>query len=114
VAWAAELLTKYGANADWQSECDSDFDRSYRYEEGDQGDDFSTVLMVAVRKQDLPMVLLLLEHGADASKAKPSFAHYPDEEDKPEETPLSVALETGNAPIIELLKSKGATAREAE
>jgi len=28
--------------------------------------------------------------------------------------PLSVALETGNAPIVELLKSKGAKAAVAE
>ena len=111
ITWAAELLAKYGANADWPSKCGCDFECDYgRYEDGDQGDDFSTVLIIAVRKQDLPMVRLLLEHGADANKATPNFAEDSDEEDedKPEETPLSVALETGNAPIIELLKSKGA------
>ena len=33
-----------------------------------------------------------------------------EDSDKPKKTPLSVALETGNAAIIELLKSKGANA----
>ena len=76
-------------------------------EEGDRGDDFSTVLIIAVRKQDLSMVRLLLEHGADANKAMPTFAgdHDRNQDGKPVELPLSVALETGNAPIIELLKS---------
>jgi ankyrin repeat protein len=111
ITWAAELLAKYGANADWPSECDCDFDLSYgRYEDGDQGDDFSTVLIIAIRKQDLPMVRLLLEHGADPNKATPNFAEDSDEEDQgnPKETPLLAALKTGNAPIIELLMSKGA------
>ena len=116
VAWAAELLTKYGANVDWPSEHDLYFE----YEEEHSGwcFDFSTVLMVAIRKQDLPMVRLLLEHGADVNKTKPNFADGDsDEEDedetdnqdeKPSELPLSVALETGNEAIIELLKAKGA------
>jgi hypothetical protein len=115
VAWAAELLTKYAANANWPSE--SDFHDSFEPDESadiePDDHDFSTVLMVAIHKQDLSMVRLLLEHGADANKAKPEFCKDSDEEDegeddKPGELPLSVALETGNAAIIELLKSKGA------
>ena len=41
------------------------------------------------------------------------YSEY-NKDDKPGELPLSVALETGNAPIIELLESKGATAPKAE
>jgi ankyrin repeat protein len=74
----------------------------------------STVLTVVVRKQNLPMVRLLLEHGADVNKATSLDLSVnkeevdEDNEDETEKTPLSVALETGNAAIIELLKSKGA------
>jgi len=62
------------------------------------------------------MVRLLLEHGADANTPKPKFAsdHEDNEDDKPGELPLAVALETGNAAIIELLKSKGAKVAAAE
>ena len=125
ITWAAELLAKYGANADWPSKCDCDFDveEGSRYSDGleerDHGDDYSTVLMVAIRRQDLPMVRLLLDHGAGVNKAKPNFANDEDEsedendendenDDEPKTLPLSVALETGNETIIELLKSKGA------
>jgi len=119
VAWAAELLAKYGANADWPSQSNIRRRQNFHdehYEEGDRGDDFSTVLIIAVRKQDLPMVRLLLEHGADANMAKPKIAgdHKNNQDKKPGELPLAVALETGNAPIIELLKSKGAKAAAAE
>lgn len=67
----------------------------------------------AIREQDHPMVSLLLKHGADVNEAKPGFPDEDvdgEEEDEHEdkETPLSVAMETGNAAIIELLKSKGA------
>ena len=122
VAWAAELLAKYNANADWPS--DSNIHEGSReddcygfqnyYADGDRGDDFSTVLIVAVRKQDLPMVRLLLDHGADVNKAKPKFTDGAAafEVDQSGELPLSVALKTGNAPIIELLQSKGAKAAE--
>ena len=125
ITWAAELLAKYSANADWPSKCDCDFDveEGSRYSDGleerDHGDDYSTVLMVAIRRQDLPMVRLLLDHGAGVNKAKPNFANDEDEsedendendenDDEPKTLPLSVALETGNETIIELLKSKGA------
>ena len=75
-------------------------------------DDFSTVLMIAARKQDLPMVRMLLEHGADANKSDQHefLLESGVLKDKPKKTPLSVALEIGNAAIIELLKSKGANA----
>eukprot|EP01050_Picozoa_sp_SAG11_P006046 SAG11_NODE_454_length_9347_cov_4.117539_4_plen_215_part_00 len=115
VAWATELLANYSANPEWP--CESDFseafDRFAREErdcDGDRGDDFSTVLMVAIRKQDLPMARLLLDHGAGVNTAKPNFAgdHDENQDEKPGEMPLSVALETGNVAIIELLKSKGA------
>ena len=106
VAWAAELLIKYGANADWPSE------RDFLECERDDGSDLSTALKVSIRKQDLPMVRLLLNNGADVNKVQPKFAD--DQGDKPGELPLSVALETGNAAIIELLKSKGAAAHAAK
>ena len=103
-------MTTYGANVDWPSEDDLCFE----YEEEKHSDnDFSTVLMLAIRKQDLPMVRLLLDHGADANKATPKFAGGEDEsgdendDEKPGELPLSVAFKTGNEAIIELLKSKG-------
>jgi ankyrin repeat protein len=116
VAWAAELLTKYGANANWPLK------GNVRYEDVSMNDldEFpdvdllSTVLAVVVRKQNLPMARLLLEHGADVNEATSLDLSVnkeeddEDDEDETEETPLSVALETGNVAIIELLKSKGA------
>eukprot|EP01050_Picozoa_sp_SAG11_P037506 SAG11_NODE_14822_length_598_cov_1.314629_1_plen_184_part_01 len=89
VDWAGVLLAKYGANVDLEEDWHDD-EMEVR----------STVLMIAIRKHDLPMVRLLLEHGANVNKAA-----LGDEE----MTPLSEALKTGNAPIVELLKSKGAT-----
>ena len=61
ITWAAELLAKYGANADWPSKCDYDVESPFIMFNGvDDGRlerwnalDFSTVLMVAIRKQDL-------------------------------------------------------------
>ena len=58
--------------------------------------------MIAARKQDLPMVRLLLKHVADVHKEVNNV------DDAKTQTVLSVALVTGNAAIIELLKSKGA------
>eukprot|EP01050_Picozoa_sp_SAG11_P026202 SAG11_NODE_6190_length_1368_cov_1.386919_1_plen_127_part_00 len=83
------------------------------YDEG--GDDFSTVLMLAICKEDVPMVRLLLEHGANVHKARPNFkeSNNSDDEDsdgEQKETPLLVAQKTGNAAIIELLKVWAANA----
>jgi ankyrin repeat protein len=105
-AWAAELLAKYGANANWPLK------RDVRGQEDEFEEvDMSTVLAVAVRKQNLPMARLLLEHGADVNKTK-SLDNLGYEvgcdENEEVKTLLSMALETGNAAIIELLKSKGA------
>ena len=73
--------------------------------------------MIAARKQDLPMVRLLLKHGADVHEevnkqterynwgATPASSSG---DDAKTQTEISVALGTGNAAIIELLKSKGA------
>jgi ankyrin repeat protein len=80
------------------------------------------VLIIAVRKQDLSMVRLLLQHGANVNKAEVVFGKGNSDEDeddhylfepledsgKLDTTPLSVALETKNVAIIELIRSKGA------
>ena len=151
VAWAGELLAKFCANVDWPSQDDlrvrmtlsgsmTDLDRSW---------DTSTVLAIASEEEDLPMVRLLLAHGADVNKVKSNGERVESEaemrirdakeaeeaearrqrqggrgkggkglgkggarrfkmQDHEKETPLSIALGTGNAAIIELLKSKGA------
>jgi hypothetical protein len=140
LAWASELLTKYGADKDWPSEkIAGHYFGGWGHDINDEDIEhildccgFSTMLMIAARKEDLPMVNLLLKHGNDVNKTfgadwaavslwKASHNESENEnedesEDESEdeieslkETPLSVALKTGNAAIIELLKSKGAT-----
>ena len=61
------------------------------------------------------VVRLLLQHSADVYISRPNFKESEDTDDddidgEPKEAPLSVGLITGNTAIIELLKSKGATA----
>ena len=123
VLWAADLLRTYGANANWPVRKPEESEEAELHEhatdyysrivEQELGcdDDFSTVLMIAARMENLPMVRLLLEHGADVNEARPDFAAVDAGgrwQRQMAETPLSVALGTGNAHVIELLKSKGA------
>jgi ankyrin repeat protein len=126
VVWAADLLRTYGANANWPvrtneetlyknqekaAELHEHAADYYSQQEVGCDDDFSTVLIIAARMENLPMVRLLLEQGADVNEARPDFAAVDAgcDDNKLAETPLSVALGTGNAHVIELLKSKGAT-----
>ena len=115
------MLTKFGANADWPCKVDLDEDDLEEHAEECKYP-VSTVLIIAVRKQDLSMVRLLLQHGANVNKAEVVFGKGNSDEDeddhylfepledsgKLDTTPLSVALETKNVAIIELIRSKGA------
>ena len=69
---------------------------------------FNTPLLFAVEKQNLALIKLLVENGADINNGKKRITGAKDQTIFSYHSPLDIAVEKGNKEIIEYLKSKGA------
>jgi ankyrin repeat protein len=75
---------------------------------------YNTPLLFAVEKQNLSLIKLLVENGADINNGKKRITGVKGTYGSPDQTmfsyhsPLDIAVEKGNKEIIEYLKSKGA------
>lgn len=146
IEWATELLTSYGADPNWPRSIDTCNQEDSIFNSARTHIGLgATVLMIAILRENVDMVNLLIEKGANVNLAEfvyfkdvcsetgelggyffvndEMLMHYWNTTD-PEElgfplhapnnkkaTPLSVALGTGNAEVIEILQANGATKR---
>jgi hypothetical protein len=130
VSRAAKFLEKHKADANWPQSVllqSDNPDISSITERVWLG---RTVLMMAIQKENVAMVELLLKHDADVNLAEfiyPAEIEFDDLDDAGQRyfdsdgvkvidskkaTPLSVALGTENATIIEMLRARGAVAQD--
>lgn len=138
IVTAAKLLDKHQADVNWPQSIRASAGRGTNPETDEIVRDLMlgrTVLMMAIQKEHVAMVELLLEHGADVNltefvDARLEFVEFALEDGQDAEfaedyfdasgevienkkaTPLSVALGTRNAAIIKMLQARGAVAHD--